>query len=79
VLVWTKAPFLFQNQLLAVDALESERAVAPGEFKRLGDDPAVIRLDVDGAGVEVAARGGDEALLRGPYTAVASTAARTVG
>lgn len=79
VLVWTKAPFLFQNELLAADALESERPASPGEFKRLGDDPAVIRLDVAGVGVEVAARGGDESRLRGPYTAMSSTAARTVG
>src|SRR5215217_5323386 len=39
VLVWTKAPFLFRNELVPVDALDQQRSADPGEVKRLGDDP----------------------------------------
>jgi hypothetical protein len=67
MLVWTKAPFLFRNELVPVDALASERSAAPDELKRLGDDPLVIELTAGAATIEVAASGEDRGLLRGPY------------
>jgi hypothetical protein len=67
VLVWTKAPFLFRNELVPVDALASERSAASEHLKRLGDDPVVVGLTTGEATVEVAGRGEDRNLLRGPY------------
>jgi hypothetical protein len=57
VLVWTKAPLLFRNELVAVDGLAgAARAAKPGEVKRLGNDPLIAPMAADGgARVEVAA------------------------
>jgi hypothetical protein len=56
VLVWTKAPALFRNELVAVDGLaDAVRAAEPGEVKRLGGEPVILPLAADGgARVEVA-------------------------
>jgi hypothetical protein len=70
MLVWTKAPFLFRNELVPVDALASERITTPDDVKRLGDDPIVIELATGAAIVEVAAHAEDGAALRGPYRSV---------
>ena len=39
VFVWSKAPFLFRTELVAVDMLSGERAADAGEVKRLGEKP----------------------------------------
>jgi hypothetical protein len=69
ILVWTRAPFLFRNELVLAEALAGEaRAAEPGEVRRLGKDPAVVRLVVDGgARVEVAASAGGRAQVPGPF------------
>jgi hypothetical protein len=67
VLVWTKAPFLFRNELVPGDGLASERPAGPDEVKRLGDAPVVIELATGHATVEIAASGEQRDLLRGPY------------
>lgn len=67
VLVWTKAPLLLRNELVAVDGLDERRQARPHEVKRLGDDPTVIGLKAEGATVQVAARGDDSTLVLGPY------------
>ena len=67
VLVWTKAPFLFRNELVGADGLDEQRPAEPDEVKRLGDHPTVIRVRADGATVEVAAHEDDGELLLGPY------------
>src|SRR3954467_14758434 len=54
VLVWTKAPFFFRNELMAADGLEQQRPAAPDEVKRLGEHPTIVRLRIGGATVEVA-------------------------
>src|SRR3954462_8131410 len=59
VLVWTKAPFLFRNELVAADGLDQQHAAGDDEVKRLGDHPVVMQLRVGGATVEVAAHGDD--------------------
>ena len=61
VLVWTKKPMLFRNELVAVDGLAGEaRAAEAGEVKRVGSDPVIVPLAADGgARVEVAAAGDD--------------------
>ena len=66
VLVWTKAPFLFRNELLPADGVEEQRTAAPGEVKRLGDNPTVIRLKMGSATAEVATKAEDGAPL-GPF------------
>src|SRR3954449_4228849 len=67
VLVWTKAPFFFRNELVATDGLDEERPAVPDEVKRLGDQPIVVQLRSDAATVEIAARHDQGELLLGPY------------
>ena len=70
ILVWTKAPFLFRNELVMADALAGEaRAARTGEMKRLGKHPAVVPLAVDGgARIEVAATADGRERVPGPFT-----------
>jgi hypothetical protein len=67
ILVWTKGPFLFRNELVPADALGGQRPARTDEVKRLGDHPGVIRVTAGGATVEVAAKAEDIELLLGPY------------
>jgi hypothetical protein len=67
VLVWTKGPFLFRNDLVPADGLDEQRLAHHDEVKRLGDHPTVIRVRTGSATVQVAAHGEDAELLRGPY------------
>jgi hypothetical protein len=67
ILVWTKGPFLFRNELVPADGLGGQRPARTDEVKRLGDHPGVIRVTAGGATVEVAARAEDIELLLGPY------------
>jgi hypothetical protein len=67
ILVWTKGPFLFRNELVLADGLDVHRPARPDEVKRLGDHPTVIRVTAGGAAVEVAAHGDDAGRLLGPY------------
>jgi hypothetical protein len=66
VLVWTKGPFLFRNELVATEGLD-QRTAATDEVKRLGDYPVVAQLAIGGATVEVAAHDAERELLLGPY------------
>ncbi len=75
VLVWTKGPFLFRNEVVGTDDLQEHRPALPGEVKRLGDDPAVIRVAAGSAAIEVAAHGHDAELLAGPYRELVGTTA----
>jgi hypothetical protein len=67
VLVWTKAPLLFRNELVPADSVDEQRSARPNEIKRLGDQPTVIRLRTGEATVEVAADAEHAELLLGPY------------
>ena len=71
VLVWTKKPFLFRNELVAVDGLAGEaRAAERGEVKRVGSDPVILPLAADGgARVEVATASDDRGRALGPLAA----------
>ncbi|MGK2963263.1 MAG: hypothetical protein ACSLFK_14155 [Gemmatimonadaceae bacterium] len=40
VLVWTKGPFLFRNELLPGDGVEEQRTAASGEVKRWVTTPS---------------------------------------
>jgi hypothetical protein len=68
VIVWTKAPFLFRNEILATDGVEGHRRARPDEVKRLGDHPVVVRVKMGSATAEVAARDDDRELVTGPYS-----------
>lgn len=73
VLVWTKGPFLFRNEL-ANTAVGDTREASPGEVKRLGRHLEIVGLEADG-GVRIAigvASNGDKAL--GPFAAVGGKA-----
>src|SRR3954466_5684356 len=67
VLVWTKAPFFFRNELVATDGLDQQRPAVPDEVKRLGDHPIIVQLRAGGATVVIAARDAESELLLGPY------------
>ena len=68
VLVWTKAPFLFRNELVVADSLaEGARTAKPGEVKRLGKHPILLALAVEGgARIELASADGPDLAL-GPF------------
>jgi Protein of unknown function (DUF2550) len=70
VLVWSKAPFMFRNELIPVDRVVGEREPKAGEVKRLGDKPAVIKFACDESAIEVAVREGDRSLVADPLTAL---------
>jgi hypothetical protein len=74
VLVWTKAPLLFRNELVAVGGLAGAvRAAEPGEVKRLGNDPIIVALAADGGAlVEVAAPAEDRPRALGPLESPAA-------
>src|SRR5215212_922697 len=55
VLVWTKAPFFFRNELVPADSLDQQRPAGSDEVKCLGDHPTVIRIRVGNATAELAA------------------------
>jgi hypothetical protein len=73
VLVWTKAPVLFRNELVAVDGLAGAvRAAEADEVKRLGNQPVIVPLlGEGGARVEIAAAGDDRGRALGPMVAPA--------
>ena len=79
VLVWTKKPLLFRNELVAVDGLAGEvRAAEPGEVKRVGSDPVILPLAADGgAQLEVATAADDRGRALGPLAAPAPPPARS--
>jgi len=68
VLVWSKAPLMFRNELVPADDLLGEHPEHDGGVKRLGDKPVVIELTSGAARIEVAARAGHRALVTGPLT-----------
>ena len=55
VLVWTKAPLLFRNELVVVDGMGEERTSAAGEVERLGDHPIVVAFNSGASRIEIAA------------------------
>jgi hypothetical protein len=74
VLVWTKAPFFFRNELVPADGLDQQRPAGPDEVKRLGDHPVVVQLRTASATVEVAAHDEQSQQLLGPYRESAAVA-----
>ena len=67
VLVWTKAPLLFRNELLPADDLDGQRLALPGEVKRLGDNPLVITLAAGNSRIDVGVRAQDRGRALTPF------------
>ena len=67
VLVWTKAPFPFRNELIAIDSVGEHRPAAPGDVKRLGSDPIIVALKAGTATVEIPAHSEDLDRVSGPF------------
>jgi hypothetical protein len=76
ILVWTKTPFLFRNELVLADDLAGQaRDAKPGEVRRLGKHPAVVPLAVaGGARIEVAASAEGRERAPGPFAEGAPSA-----
>ena len=74
ILVWTKAPFLFRNELVVADSLiAGARPAKQGEVKRLGKHPTVLTVAVErGARIELACADGPERAL-GPFAATSGS------
>jgi hypothetical protein len=66
VLVWSKAPLLFRNELVPIDRLAGQRTAEPGEVKRLGDSAVVIDLSTVGATLQIATKQEHRTLAVGP-------------
>jgi hypothetical protein len=69
ILVWTKAPLLFRNELVEADAAAgAARAAKPGEVRRVGKHAAIVALAVGGgARIEVAASADGRERAAGPF------------
>jgi hypothetical protein len=63
--VWSKAPFMFRNELVPVDRLAGEHPAHADGVKRLGDNPVVTGFVSGGGGIGVAARAGCRVLVTG--------------
>jgi hypothetical protein len=67
-LVWTKAPLMFDNALIAVDRATTARQAHDGEVTRLGDKPIIVGFAANGVNSEIAARPEHLALVTGLLT-----------
>jgi len=76
ILIWTNKPFLFRNEVVLAEGLAGEvRAAKPGEVGRLGKQPAVVPLAVEGdARVEVAVAADGRERAPGPFAEGAPSA-----
>jgi hypothetical protein len=76
ILIWTNKPFLFRNEVVLADGLAGEvRAARPGEIRRLGKQPAVVPLAVEGdARIEVATSADGQERAPGPFAEGAPSA-----
>lgn len=81
ILVWTKAPFLFRNELVEADARAGEdRAAKPGEVRRIGKQPTVLPLAVaGGARIEIVVSADERDRARGPFAASGVGDERRIG
>jgi hypothetical protein len=80
VLVWSKAPSMFWNELAVADGMAAEvRTAGPDDkVKRLGPDPVIVPVSADGARIEIAAGADNRERALGPLagSAGASTGGR---
>jgi hypothetical protein len=67
VLVWSKGPFMYRDELVPIDARSGERTPRDGEVKRLGDHPVVAEFASGAATIEVAAKTENRNRVNGPF------------
>jgi hypothetical protein len=68
ILIWTKAPLLFRNELVVADAAAgAARAAKPGEVRGVGKHAAMVALAGGGARIEVAASADGRERAAGPF------------
>jgi hypothetical protein len=68
IVIWTKAPLLFRNELVVADAAAgAARAAKPGEVRWVGKPAAMVALAVGGARIEVAASADGCERAAGPF------------
>jgi hypothetical protein len=73
VLVWSKAPLLYRDELVPVDGISDQHPTTGGDVKRLGDNPVVIVFASSGVNIEVAAREEQRDLVIGPLSSTRAT------
>jgi hypothetical protein len=78
VLVWTKGPLLFWNELVPAEGRVGDaRAARPGEVKRLGKHPEIVAIEAQGGSrLAISMRENPERAL-GPFAAAAPDAGRS--
>ena len=78
VLVWSKAPMLFRNELVIAGGIAAEvRAAGPDDkVKRLGHQPMIVPVRADGARIEVAAPADKSERALGPFAGSAGAGSR---
>jgi hypothetical protein len=76
VLVWTPAPFFLRNALAPVNAIEGT-ANPTGKVRRLGDNPRVVTLILDGARIEIVVRAEDVVHVTTAFTGTRRPAENT--
>jgi hypothetical protein len=75
ILSWTNKPFLFRNEVVLAGLAGEVRAAKPGEIRRLGKQPAVVPLAVEGdARIEVAVSADAPKRAPGPFAEGAPSA-----
>ena len=78
ILVWTKAPFLFRNELIPADSLIADpRPAEPGEVKRLGKHPTLQTVAVEGGARVLIASADGPARALGPFEALSDPGPRS--
>lgn len=73
VLVWSKGPLLFRNEILPVDRMVGQRPLEAGEVKRIGDDTVSVRFESEDAVVEIAVASERFPLVLGPFGPTVTT------
>lgn len=78
VLVWSKAPMLFRNELVVAGGIAAEiRTAGPDDkVKRLGHQPVIVPVRADGARIEVAAPADKSERALGPFAGTAGAGSR---
>jgi hypothetical protein len=74
VFVWSKAPFMFRNELLPIDRQVGERRTDSRDVKRLGEKPVVVEFAAGDAVLEVATKAEQRDLVIGHFAAQSTPA-----
>jgi hypothetical protein len=78
VLVWSKAPMLFRNELVVAGGIAAEvRTAGPDDkVRRLGHEPVIVPVRADEARIEIAAPAEKSERALGPFAGPADAGSR---